>query len=81
MYHPTQVKGHSRKAVKIHKGSLEWNAQHGVLKELWSWDHAIHEAALALCSLTYVVTGGETKQIAFGLRMEMISRGQDFQSN
>lgn len=46
-----------------------------------SWFHAINEAALALCSLTHMVTGGETTN-SLGLRMEkMISRGQGLQSD
>lgn len=46
-----------------------------------SWYHAINEAALALCSLTHMVTGGETTN-SLGLRMEkMISWGQGFESD
>lgn len=46
-----------------------------------SWYHAINEAALALCSLTHMVTGGETTN-SLGLRVEkMISWGQGFESD
>lgn len=82
MYHPTQVKGHSRKLWRFIKGPSNGTFKESMVLpkelELGSCTMKLHSP---FCSLTYVVTGGETTN-SLGLRMEkMTSRGQDFQSN